>query len=175
MFGDRLKKLRINKGLTQVEMLDLIVSALIEQGHSEHDSRISISTYRNWEQNVAVPNSKYLTVIAPLLNTTTDYLLGVKVSELDARKSRLLNVYGLLNDHGQDRVVDYASDLQASGNYDRYAYSQDSKVLLLNVADGSDDYEIQAAAYSGEELTDEQIAEIRKARDEFQEKEKNNK
>ncbi len=83
MFGDRLKRLRQEKGLTQEQMREIIIALLIEKGYSEEDATFSLNTYRNWEQNVSIANSKYLSVIAPFLGTTTDYLLDVNQEEPD--------------------------------------------------------------------------------------------
>ena len=58
-------------------MLEEIIQALIDAGETPAEAKTSLGTYRNWEQNIAVPNSRYLKVIAPLLNTSTDYLLGI--------------------------------------------------------------------------------------------------
>ncbi|MDY5835792.1 MAG: S24 family peptidase [Eubacteriales bacterium] len=77
MFGDRLKDLRTQAGYTQQTMLDEVIQALINTGETPTEAKVSLGTYRNWEQNIAVPNSRYLKVIAPLLNTSTDYLLGI--------------------------------------------------------------------------------------------------
>lgn len=77
MFGDRLKDLRTQAGYTQQTMLEEVIQALINTGETPAEAKVSLGTYRNWEQNIAVPNSRYLKVIAPLLNTSTDYLLGI--------------------------------------------------------------------------------------------------
>jgi len=61
--GDRLKKLRKNKGLTQVELGKLIGKAM--------------STISGYEINNAEPDIDTIVVIANVLQTTTDYLLGV--------------------------------------------------------------------------------------------------
>ena len=119
MFADRLKSLREQKGLTQKQMLDEIINALSQGESDDEKATISLSTYRNWEQGVSVPNSKYLTVIAPLLHTTTDYLLGVKRERTDYRKSKLMLIYDQLNNDGQEVVYKQAVLVKASGKYDR--------------------------------------------------------
>lgn len=118
MFADRLKCLREQKGLTQRQMLDEIVNFLSKRNPNEK-VQISLSTYRNWEQGVSIPNSKYLAVIAPLLQTTTDYLLGIKHEMTDYRKSKLMLIYDQLTPDGQQAVYDHAELLKASGKYNR--------------------------------------------------------
>jgi len=83
MFGDRLKALRNEKDMTQQQMVDAIIARLIERGYSKEDAALSLGTYRNWEQNVSIANSKYLAVIAPMLETTSDYLLGIGTDNED--------------------------------------------------------------------------------------------
>ena len=119
MFADRLKNLREQKGLTQQQMLDEIIEALSKEAQDEKDVKLSLSTYRNWEQGVSVPNSKYLRVIAPLLHTTTDYLLGVKHENADYLRSKLMLIYDQLNERGQEAIFEYAKLLKGVGMYDK--------------------------------------------------------
>lgn len=123
MFGDRLKLMRQAKGYTQQSMLDAIIEALIESGETAKEANTSISTYRNWEQNIAIPNSRYLKVIAPLLGTTTDYLLGISKSlnhersEPNKNAIKVMRAFSTLNPEGQSKVCDYVDDLVVSGKY----------------------------------------------------------
>lgn len=68
VFPQRLKELRLKKGLTQQEIADLV-----------HVNRV---TYTNWEKGNREPNFETLLKLASILNTTTSYLLGEK-NEVD--------------------------------------------------------------------------------------------
>lgn len=59
---DNLKKARINSGFTQKEVAQKI--------------GVGQSTYTNYEAGIREPNGDTLVLIADVLNTTTDYLLG---------------------------------------------------------------------------------------------------
>ena len=74
-FGERLKKLRQNKKMSQEE-LGLIFNPPLAQ-----------STIGTYERGVSEPTYSNLVVIAKHFNTTTDYLLGLTdQAELDIQK-----------------------------------------------------------------------------------------
>ena len=62
MFEDRLRKLRIEKGLTQQEMADILDMPRV--------------TYSNYEANRREPTAVQLKHIAVFFNVSCDYLLG---------------------------------------------------------------------------------------------------
>lgn len=64
-FGERLKKLRTNKNMTQDE-LGLIFTPPLAQ-----------STIGTYERGVRQPSLENLVVISKFFNVTTDYLLGI--------------------------------------------------------------------------------------------------
>lgn len=64
-FGERLKKLRTNKNMTQDE-LGLIFTPPLAQ-----------STIGTYERGVRQPSLENLVVISEFFNVTTDYLLGI--------------------------------------------------------------------------------------------------
>ena len=74
-FGERLKKLRQNKKMSQEE-LGLIFNPPLAQ-----------STIGTYERGVSEPTYSNLVIIAKHFNTTTDYLLGLtNQAELDTQK-----------------------------------------------------------------------------------------
>lgn len=78
MFGDVVKKLRINQNISQVELAKKL--------------GVSKQTVSNWENNNIQPSIDMLTKVAEYFSVTTDYLL-----ELDDRK--FLEVTGLSDQH----------------------------------------------------------------------------
>lgn len=62
MFDDRLKKLRIERGLSQQEVAD--------------DLGLKVNTYRNYENNEREPSSTTLIKISAYFGVTLDYLLN---------------------------------------------------------------------------------------------------
>ena len=62
MFGERIKKLRKEKGLTQEEL-----------GRKVNVTKVSISGYENGNRT---PDTETLQKLADVLDTNTDYLLG---------------------------------------------------------------------------------------------------
>ena len=88
MRGDRLRKLRQEKRLTQEQLGKII-----------HVSKVSISGYENGERS---PDTENLTKLANYFDVTTDYLLGRTDNpkghvEFDpiAEHNRLLKKYGI--------------------------------------------------------------------------------
>lgn len=62
-FAERLKELRMEKGLSQRELAKLV-----------NLERTSIS---RWESETHIPNAEAVVVLAKFFSVTTDYLLGV--------------------------------------------------------------------------------------------------
>ncbi len=63
-FSERLKELRLEKGLTQ---RDLATSTNLSQSAIVH-----------WENNRRVPNADAVIVLAKYFNVSTDYILGLE-------------------------------------------------------------------------------------------------
>src|SRR5690606_7237141 len=88
MRGDRLRKLRQEKRLTQEQLGKII-----------HVSKVSISGYENGERS---PDTENLTRLANFFDVTTDYLLGrtdnpnghVEIDPI-AEHKRILKKYGI--------------------------------------------------------------------------------
>ena len=64
VFPQRLKELRLKKGLTQTELGEKV--------------GVKQNTFTNWENGKREPNFETLLKLASILNTTTSYLLGEK-------------------------------------------------------------------------------------------------
>lgn len=62
IFSERLKQLRLEKGLTQKEVADLV--------------NVNRVTYTNWEKGNREPSFEKLFLLAEHLGTNIDYLLG---------------------------------------------------------------------------------------------------
>ena len=62
IFSERLKQLRLEKGLTQKEVADLV--------------NVNRVTYTNWEKGNREPSFEKLFLLAESLGTNIDYLLG---------------------------------------------------------------------------------------------------
>lgn len=62
IFSQRLKELRLKKGLTQTELGEKV--------------GVKQNTFTNWENGKREPNFETLLKLASILNTTTSYLLG---------------------------------------------------------------------------------------------------
>ncbi|MBQ3235882.1 MAG: helix-turn-helix transcriptional regulator [Clostridia bacterium] len=63
-FKDRLKELRIDKGISQLEL---------SQGTGLSQAAIAL-----WENGKRVPNANVVIVLAKYFNVTADYLLGLE-------------------------------------------------------------------------------------------------
>lgn len=68
-FSERLKKLRKNAGLTQVDVAEKL--------------GISQPAYASWERGVKKPTQENLVKIAQILNVSIDYLVGNSEEKLD--------------------------------------------------------------------------------------------
>ncbi|WP_032911912.1 LexA family transcriptional regulator [Streptococcus sanguinis] len=89
--GKRLKQKRIEKGMTQAEIADII--------------RINRSSYNSWESGRAKPNQKNLSALASILGVSDTYF----ESEYD-----IMNHYLQLNPMNQQKADNYVEDLLQS-------------------------------------------------------------
>lgn len=140
--GQRIKKARLSRGLSQKEM-----AALME---------LPISTYANYEADRREMSTGLISIAALLLDISLADLMGCQYNGVDPRKmiderhlevalngreklgygpytkfssssaselelteqeERLLGICRSLNEEGRDRLVEYGDDLVASGKY----------------------------------------------------------
>ena len=62
-FSERLRELRVDKGLSQRGLAEL--------------AGFSHTAIRRWEDGIQIPNIEVLVVLAKFFDVTTDYLLGL--------------------------------------------------------------------------------------------------
>lgn len=111
MFDDRLKQLRINKGLNMKQ-----ASALLNMAYT---------TYVSYEKDEREPNSEVLILLADFYECSVDYLVGrspqVSMNHArhpqDLRQTQINNNYQKLNESGKIKLLEYSEDLVKSGNY----------------------------------------------------------
>lgn len=79
---------------------------------------ISTGNLSKWKAG-GIPRGDTLLKIADFFGCSVDHLLGrpVSTSKQSHRLGELSNSMEQLNEEGQDKVVDYAADLVASGRY----------------------------------------------------------
>lgn len=63
MLGEQIKKLRMNKGMSQVQLADKL--------------NVTKQSVSNWENEYIMPSVDMLIKIANFFNVSTDYLLGL--------------------------------------------------------------------------------------------------
>lgn len=103
--GERVRACRIEKGMTQTELAKKL-------GYKSKSSVAHIENGRD------IPRSMVVT-LAGVLDTTPSHLMGwdVPTEQTDAPRAQLLTAFDQLSAEGQQRVIDYAADLVASGRY----------------------------------------------------------
>lgn len=119
----RLKELRDSLGLTQAEFGKSI--------------GIAKSTYNNYETGIREPKSDFWIAVAQKYGVTIDYLMGfsdnpcsasvkekstrtvcdTSADELNDAELHLLALFRDMNSEGQEKLLDLADDLVASGKY----------------------------------------------------------
>jgi len=81
---------------------------------------ISASALNYYEKDKREPNVLTLTKLAKALNITGDTLLGIERPEASAHDSSeysLLKSYRIFNDHGKQKLLEYAADLKGNIAY----------------------------------------------------------
>lgn len=111
MFDDRLKQLRVNKGLNMKQ-----ASAMLNMAYT---------TYVSYEKDEREPNSEVLILLADFYGCSVDYLVGRSSKKAtnkseqiqDLKQIQLNNNYQKLNESGKNKLIEYSEDLVNSGNY----------------------------------------------------------
>lgn len=125
-FGDRLRKARKDKCLTQKQLADLI--------GAKHNS------VSDWENNKNRPDPDTIEYICGALEIPVSRLFSESVqnknspeltevsSEDHADMHPLLKIYNELNTDGQDRLMEYAEDLSDMPKYKKCQDISDEKI-----------------------------------------------
>ncbi len=81
MIGDRMKSLRVEKGLTQSELARQL--------------NLSVTAISHYEGGLRVPNSNIIVMYAKFFNVSTDYIL--ELSELKSHKTDQIRTTKFIN------------------------------------------------------------------------------
>lgn len=108
-FGQRLVASRENRKLSQKELADKL--------------GITPTRLNYWEKDKREPAIGMIKAIAQALEVDTNYLIGYQPQNKNASLSlseaenQLVSLHRQLNTEGQEKLLDYADDLVASGKY----------------------------------------------------------
>lgn len=103
-FGTNLRRLRLNRKLTQ-DQLALLLKV----------SKSRISMYENGNRE---PSFEMLETIADFFNVDMNSLIQNEAEvHLSPSESSLISNYRKLNEEGQEKLLEYSEDLLASGRY----------------------------------------------------------
>ena len=109
-------------------ILDNIFKLLKEQGKTQVELAqflgISKNSITEWRHGRNRSYEKYLYQIAAYLGTTPEYLKGEtdiirksEESEMPQKEKDLISLFRTLSSDGQDKVIDYVTDLTETGKY----------------------------------------------------------
>ena len=116
-FGDRLRKMRLERGLTQEQLAQQI--------------GVAKSTLTGYEKGNREPDVFKIKRILEVLDMDSDYLLGISrknkkspateepSAEDDRERKRLLKNYDDLNEEGREKLLEQSEFLVSSGKYKR--------------------------------------------------------
>ncbi|MGE6556272.1 helix-turn-helix domain-containing protein [Exiguobacterium artemiae] len=118
--GDRIRKLRVQKELTQVALCKSL--------------NIKLTTYNTWERNISRPKHEKVLEIAEFFETSLDYLYGrtnspymtLEKTQMDwLIDEKILKLLGVpkkdvesLNRNDFDRILDYTRLIIQSNKYE---------------------------------------------------------
>ena len=170
-FGDKLKNARINAGLTQKQLANLI--------GAKHNS------ISNWENNQNMPDPNMIETICGALNVSPSYLLINNSDSLNdpyfiaPHEQAHIKKYRQLNADGQSKVDEYTTDLVDSGKYasEENINTEDKAASVTDFKPANKGKVLhgRAVAFGGatmeteiDEDTAREIAELRKKLDEKQ-------
>lgn len=101
-FGQIIKKLRLDRSMTQEKLAELL--------------SISPQAVSRWETDVAMPDISLLPPLANLFNVTTDYLLGMDTYQKDLRKAEFDDAFHEYWKH-DDKEKNYRIAVRAAAEY----------------------------------------------------------
>lgn len=104
--GDKIKKIRKNKGLTQSQFSEI--------------TGIAINSISRYEKGERKPTTDILKKIADGLNVDIKELFDDEASfsnSFDKTEQSLINDFRSLNENGQTKVVEYVKDLTENSKY----------------------------------------------------------
>lgn len=96
LFKDRIKKLRIERDITQSEL-------------AEYMGFKTYTTVSKWESGDNLPRGKELKKLAELFNVSSDYILGISDNR-EIKQSSISTVYNLLDADRKKKVYKYAKE-----------------------------------------------------------------
>ena len=118
MFGTRLKALRMNKEITQVQLAEML--------------GVAQQTVATWEKEKSFPNYELLKKIAHIFNSSTDYLLGYNspvrtesatVKPFTDDEVELIKLYRFTDEWGREQIMSLAES-----NAKRIAFTQKKRL-----------------------------------------------
>ena len=89
--GTTIKKLRIDKGITQETFANVL--------------DISVQTVSRWENNVNYPDLSMLPLIATFFHVSTDFLLGMKGENNMAKLLKTVETFELVSNSEAEELV----------------------------------------------------------------------
>lgn len=104
-------------------IFELVDQKYKEQRDFAKDLGVTASIVSQWRTGKSASYNRYLPQIAAVLNTSVEYLLTGSAPAADTSSpaspalQRLSNALDQLNEEGQEKLLDYAADLVASGRY----------------------------------------------------------
>jgi transcriptional regulator, cro/CI family len=122
--GDRIRKLRESRNMTQTELSEIL-------------GMKTYTTVSKWEKNENFPKGKDLKKLAEIFNVTSDYLLGLSNTKLGKITTQnehpeILTIYNQLEESKQEKVLDYAKEQLEEQN--------SSKIVSIFDKSQDDDY-----------------------------------
>lgn len=100
--GDRIRKLREGRNMTQTELSEIL-------------GMKTYTTVSKWEKNENFPKGKDLKKLAEIFNVTSDYLLGLTDSKLGKitiqnEQPEIVSIYNQLEQPRQEKVLNFANE-----------------------------------------------------------------
>lgn len=130
--GDRIRKLRESRNMTQTELSEIL-------------GMKTYTTVSKWEKNENFPKGKDLKKLAEIFNVTSDYLLGLSDTKLGKITTQnehpeILTIYNQLEEPKQEKVLDYAKEQLEEQNNSKivsiFDKSQDGEDYITDYVEG---------------------------------------
>lgn len=130
--GDRVRKLREGRNMTQTELSEIL-------------GMKTYTTVSKWEKNENFPKGKDLKKLAEIFNVTSDYLLGLADSKLgkitaQSEKNEIISIYDQLEEQRQEKVLNYAKEQleeqESSNIISIFNKSQDDEDYITDYVEG---------------------------------------
>lgn len=141
MIGNRIRQRRLQLGLTQLQLAEMIGSKK--------------NTISNYECNISSPSEDVILSLMEALKCDANYLYGDFFPSdnelpLDKNEEKIIKSYRKFNDEGKEKLIDIMSDMEQLPRYTR-GEDDNGDIMVYRAARSADNHPAEITTLTKEE------------------------